>query len=160
EQNDTNAKFFTSTDKTIDQLYLERIAALQGASIPSVQLTSSLESADSKRDCCLRVVSYSKPDPNAQFPTPLWPESRAAVAFMNIFGKVAMGMDATQLARIQAQNKSVLDFISGGLTGLRGRLPSSEVPKIDAHLGAIRDLEKSIGMMGTGRQCTPPSLAA
>jgi hypothetical protein len=160
EQNDTNAKFFTSTDKTIEQLYLERIPALGGAAIPSVQLTSSLESADSKRDCCLRVVSYSKPDPNAQFPTPLWPESRANVAFMNIFGKVTMGMDPAQVARIQAQNKSVLDFIGGGLTNLRARLPSSQVSKIDAHLGAIRDLEKSLGMVGTGRQCTPPTLAA
>ncbi len=158
EQNDTNAKFFTSTDKTIEQLYLERIPALRGTAIPSVQLTSSLESADSKRECCLRVVSYSKTDPNAQLPTPLWPESRADVAFMNIFGK-AMGMDPAQVARIQAQNKSVLDYISGGLTGLRAQLPSSQVPKIDAHLTAVRDLEKSLLATGTGRQCTPPTLA-
>jgi hypothetical protein len=50
---------------------------------------------------------------------------------MNIFSKVS-GLDPTQIARVQAQNKSVLDFITGGLTGLRPRLPASQVPKIDA----------------------------
>ena len=71
QQNNTNAKFFTAPDKTIDQLLLEKVPALQGALIPSVQLTASSESADSRRDCCLRVVSYSKPDPAAPFPLSL-----------------------------------------------------------------------------------------
>ncbi len=159
QQNDTNAKFFTSTDKTFEQLMLEKIAALKGAPIPSVQLTSSLESADSTRDCCLRVVSYSKTDPAAAFPTPLWPESRASVAFMNIFGRAPTGMDPVLLARIQAQNKSVLDYISDGLTSLRGRLPASQLPKLDAHLTAVRDLEKNLGVVGGSRQCVPPTLA-
>jgi hypothetical protein len=160
EQNDTNAKFFTATDKSIDQLYLERVAALKGTAIPSVQLSSSLESADSTRDCCLRVVSYSKSDPSARFPTPLWPESRANIAFMNIFGKVLMGVDQARIARTQAQNKSVLDFITGGLTGMKGQLPASQIPKIDAHMTAIRDLEKSLSAIGTGRVCAPPTLGA
>jgi hypothetical protein len=162
QQEDTNAKFFTSTDKTIEQLFLEKIPALKGTVIPSVQLTSSTESADSRRDCCLRVVSYSKPDPAAQFPTPLWPESRPSVAFMNIFGKVT-GMDPAQVARIQAQNKSVLDFITGGLNGLRPRLPASQAPKIDAHMTALRDLERNLNGVvggGPGRQCLPPTLGA
>src|SRR5947207_2470968 len=117
------------------------------------------ESADSTRDCCLRVVSYSKTDPAAAFPTPLWPESRASVAFMHIFGKAPTGMDPALLARIQAQNKSVLDYISGGLTSLRGRLPASQLPKLDAHLTAVRDLEKNLGAVGGSRQCVPPTLA-
>jgi hypothetical protein len=161
QQEDTNAKFFTSTDKTIEQLFLEKIPALGGTAIPSVQLTSSSESANSRSDCCLRVISYSKPDPAAQFPTPLWPESRPSVAFMNIFSKV-MGTDPAQIARIQAQNKSVVDYITSGLTSVRPKLPASQVPKIDAHLGAIRDLEKNLNSTGggTGRQCMPPTLAA
>jgi len=162
QQNDTNAKFFTSTDKSIEQLLLEQIPALGGTAIPSVQLTSSIESADARRDCCLRVISYSKPDPAAPFPTPLWPESRPSIAFMNIFSKVS-GMTPDQIARIQAQNKSVLDYITGGLTSLRPRLPASQVPKIDSHLTAIRDLEKNLnatgGLGGAARQCLPPTLA-
>jgi len=72
------------------------------------------------------------------------------------------GVDPAQIARIQAQNKSVLDFISGGLTGLKPRLPTSQVPKIDSHLTALRDLEKNLNASvvgGVGRQCTPPTLA-
>jgi hypothetical protein len=160
EQNDTNAKFFTSTDKTIDQLFLEKIPGLKGALIPSVQLSSSSESADKNRDCCLRVVSYSKTDPIAQFPTPLWPESRPDVAFTNIFAKAMLGMDAASIARYQAQNKNVLDFMSGSLGGMRKRVPASQFPKIDAHLTAVAELQSNLQMTGSGRQCTPPMLEA
>jgi hypothetical protein len=104
----------------------------------------------------LRVVSYSKPDPAAPFPTALWPESRPTVAFQNIFGKAMMNMDPALLARIQAQNKSVLDYISGGLTTAKASVPMSQAPKIDAHLTAIRELETKLNAQGTGRQCTPP----
>jgi hypothetical protein len=159
EQNDTNAKFFTATDKSIEQLYLEKIKALQGTLVPSIQLTSSLNSANTKADSCLRVISYSKTDPNAPFPTALWPESRPNVAFTNIFGKAMMNMDPAMVARIQAQNKSVLDYITGGLNTVRGNVPMSQVPKIDAHLTAIRELEKKLNAQGSGRQCTPPTLA-
>lgn len=156
QQEDTNAKFFTSTDKTIDQLFLEKIPGLQGALIPSVQLTASSSSADATADCCVRVVSYSKPDPSAQFPTPLWPEYRPSVAASNIFGR-ALGMNPSNLAS-QALDQSLLDFISGDLNRLRPRLPASQLPKIDAHLTAIRDLEKNLSQGGTGRACTPPTL--
>ncbi|HKQ68190.1 MAG TPA: DUF1552 domain-containing protein, partial [Polyangiaceae bacterium] len=160
QQNDTNAKFFTATDKSIDQYLLEKIAALKGAKIPSVQTTSSTESADTKRDSCLRAVSYSKPVATAPFPTALWPEVRPGTAFTTIFGQAMAGMSAGDLARLQAQNKSVLDYISKGLTGLKPRLPASEYHKIDANMTAISELEKGLSSMGTGRQCVPPTLGA
>lgn len=156
EQSDTNAKFFTSTDKTIDQLFLERIPGLRGTSLPSVQLTASSTSADSSGDCCVRVVSYSKPDALAQFPTPLWPEYRPSVAAARIFAG-AFGMNPGDLPS-RALDKSLLDFVSGDLNRLRSRVPASQRPKVDAHLTAIRDLEKSLSQTGTGPACAPPTL--
>jgi hypothetical protein len=155
QQNDTNAKFFTSTDKTIDQLFLERIPGLMGTRFPSVQLTASSSSADSSQDCCDRVVSYSKPDALAQFPTPLWPEYRPSVAAANIIAG-AFGMKPSDLAS-RALDKSLLDFVSADLNGLRARVPASQRPKVDAHLSALRDLEKSLNP-GLGPACVQPTL--
>ncbi len=160
QQNDTNGKFFTAPDMSIDQLFLKKIASLQGTRIPSLQTTASMESADVTAPSCLRVVSYSKSDPMAVGATPLWPESRPDVVFKNVFGSAMMNMGADQLAKIQAQNKSLLDYLTGDLQALRPQVPLSQLPKIDQHLSAIRDLEKNLRMVGTGRACAPPTLAA
>jgi hypothetical protein len=155
QQNDTNARFFTSPDKTIDQLLLEKIPSLRAAPIPSMQLTASIESADQTRPCCDHVISYAKPDASAPFPTPLWPEVRPSVALANLVGP--MGVTPDIAAKNQALNKSLLDFVSGDLNRIRSRLPSSQVPKIDAHLTALRSLEMSV--TSAPRPCTPPTLA-
>jgi hypothetical protein len=160
QQDDTNAKFFTATDLSIDQLYLQKIPGLQGTMIPSLELTSSTESADSKTDPCLRVVSYSKAPATASYPSVArWPEVRPDVVFKNVFGSTMMNMDANKLAQIQAEKKSVLDYLTGDLQGLQKRLPGSQVSKIDQHLTAIRQLETNIGMTGTGRACDPSKLS-
>jgi Protein of unknown function (DUF1552) len=153
-QEDTNASFFTSPDKTIDQLFLEKIPALRGTPIPSMQLTSSLESAAAMLECCARVVSYAKPDPAAELTTPLWPEVRPDVVFKNLFG-LGLPMSPTDTAS-QMLDKSLLDFVASDLNRLKPRLPSSQVPKIDAHLAALRSLEQSIG--NGARACMPPTL--
>jgi hypothetical protein len=156
EQNDTNAKFFTALDKSIDQLFLEKISGLKGTPIPSVQLTASMQSANTNTDSCDRVVSYAKPDPFAPFPTALWPEYRPSTAAANIFG-AATGMNPTDL-RSKALRKSVLDFVSSDLNRLRPRVPASQRPKVDAHLAALHDLEKRIDQSG-GPVCAPPTLS-
>jgi hypothetical protein len=160
QQNDTNAKFFTATDESIDQTYLRVIPGLKGALIPSLQLTSSTESADSKTDPCLRVVSYTKAPPTLSYPSiAQWPEVRPDVAFKNIFASAMMGMDSAKLARLQAQQRSILDYLSGDLGSLKTRVPSSQVSKVDQHLQAIRDLEMNLGMAGSQRACIPPTVS-
>jgi len=159
EQADTNAKFFTATDRSIDQQFLNTISTLK-AKIPSIQLTPDLVSAKPP-DCCLRAISYAKDstDPAVQ-PTPLYGEADPSTAFKNIFGQVMANVDPAQVARIQAQNKSVIDFISGDLTSMRPRLPVAAQQKVDAHLTAIRALEQTLAGQGTGRVCMPPTAPA
>jgi Protein of unknown function (DUF1552) len=160
EQNNANGQFFTATDRSIDQLLLNTIPTLKSpAAIPSISLTPDLISAQAS-NFCVRVVSYSKDNPNAAQPTALHPQADPAIAFQNIFGTGMTGMDAEALARARAQNKSVIDFINGGLNGLRPRLPKLAKDKVDAHLAAIRQLELQLDGPGSGRQCTPPALVA
>lgn len=159
DQSDPNGKFFTATDRSIDQLLLATIPTLKSAAgIPSISLTPDLVSAQ-PQNFCLRVVSYSKDNPNAAQPTAIHPQADPAIAFKNIFGSAMMGMDAEALARARAQNKSVIDFIRGDLNSLRPRLPKLARDKVDAHLTSIGQLEQQLNGNGSGRECKPPTLA-
>jgi hypothetical protein len=89
----------------------------------------------------------------------MWPESSPSNAFMNYFASGLMSMDPAQIARMTAQNKSVLDFALGGLSSLQSQVPSSQLPKIQAHLDAVRQLEKNLATTPTGPACMPPTFA-
>lgn len=77
------------------------------------------------------------------------------------------------LARLSAQKKSIFDLRQAELTEIRAIAGSAEHGKLDEHLTAIRELEKSLPMPGTGgttpgtgggipavagTSCAPPSL--
>ena len=74
------------------------------------------------------MISYSKVDPAAPFPTPLWPEVRPDVVFSKLFGSI-MRMDPDEVAKARAVKKSLLDFVRGDLNRIRSRLPASQVPR-------------------------------
>lgn len=155
---DGHSKTLTALDQSIDQLLLSQIPGLQGAAFPSIQLTASTESSDQNNDLhCLRVTSYAK-GANGALPRALWPEVSPAAAFKNYFAAGAVGTTPADAARAAAQNKSVLDFALGGLNDLQTRVPASQLPKVQAHLDAIRELEKNLSA-AAGAMCTPPTLA-
>jgi hypothetical protein len=76
---------------------------------------------------------------------------------MDYFATGLMSMSPAQIARMQAQNKSVLDFALGGLSNLQAQVPPSQLPKVQTHLDAIRQLEQNLAMAPTGRACIPPT---
>jgi hypothetical protein len=131
--------------KTIDQLLLDKVPALTaplvagspGPQFPSIQLCGTETSMMGRGEPCLKVLSYAG---NGQ---PLWGEGRSQNAFNNIFG-TPMGMDPADVARRQAQKKSMLDLVMRDLGRMRAMVPSSQYPKLDAHLTAIRELEARI----------------
>ncbi len=154
----TEGKFFTATDRSIDQLFVNTIPSLKSlAAIPSISLTPDLISAQTD-NFCIRVVSYAKDNPNAAQPTPLHPLADPAIAFKNLFGNAMMGQDDAAIARTLAQDMSVIDFINGDLNSLRPRLPKLAKEKVDSHLAALRQLELQLKTGGSGRVCTKPTL--
>ena len=85
-------------------------------------------------------------------------------AFDYLFGTfVPAGDSAGQAAALRrnALGKSVIDYVTGDCNRLRAKLAPVEQQKLDQHLSAIRDLEKSFssmnGAMGGGGSCTPPA---
>lgn len=157
---DGHTKTMTAIDQSADQLFLSQIPALQGAPVPSVQLTASTESSDRTNDMhCLRVTSYAKGPAGSTLPRALYPEPSPATAFKNYFASGLMNLTPEQIARAAAQNKSVLDFAAGGLTSLQNQVPRSELPKVQAHLDAIRQLEQSLEATANGPACSAPVFA-
>jgi len=156
---DPNGKTITAADQSIDQLLLGQIPGLKGppCPIPSVQLTASTESSSQMNNWhAFRVTSYAKGSTGGA-PRPLWPEASPSAAFKNYFASGLMSMTPAQAARAAAQNKSVLDFAMGGLTNLQSKVPKSQLPKVQTHLDAIRQLELKLGATSGGIACTPPS---
>jgi hypothetical protein len=156
---DPNGKTITASDQSVDQLFLSKIAALKGAPcpVPSVQLAASTESADQTNDWhASRVTSYAQAS-SGGMAAPLWPEPSPAAAFKNYFGGALMNMTPAQMARTASENKSVLDFALGGLSSLQSQVPQSQLPKVQAHLDAIRQLETSVAASASAMACTPPS---
>src|SRR5687767_14157889 len=151
-----DGKFISSPVATIDQDALSKIPALKGPTIPSIQLAGSRTSMQGSGSGCLRVISYSGPN------LLMCPEGRSDIAFNNILGSVVVGPgDPAAAARLQAQNKSVLDFVSRDLTRLKTLIPASQIPKLDAHTQAIRELELKITTTPppTTGGCSKPMLA-
>jgi hypothetical protein len=155
---DGNSKTISPADQSVDQLFLNQIPVLKGAPcpVPSVQLTASTESSDQTNDWhASKCTSYAKGS-GGQI-APLWPTASPSAAFMNYFAASTVGMSAAQIARAAAQNKSVLDFANVGLMNLQNQVPKSQLPKVQAHLDAIRQLETSLVASANGPSCTPPA---
>lgn len=66
--------------------------------------------------------------------------------FMTLFAnyKPNPTMDAQAQMDAIARGKSTLDFVTGSLTSLQGRLASAEKAKLDQHLTAIRQIENRL----------------
>jgi Protein of unknown function (DUF1552) len=84
-----------------------------------------------------------------------------AQAFMTLFGNFFTPTDpaaAAAAARQRMLGQSLLDFVSGDIKRLRGRLAPPEQQKLDQHLSSLSDLEKQLGgMVAGGPTCTAPA---
>jgi hypothetical protein len=149
---DGDSKTIVAPAASLDQFLLQKDPELAAARTPSIQLAGTPRSAQSAGFTCLRVISHSGKN------QPLFGEARSDVAFNTHLGSVMVGGgDDAAIAKAQAQNKSVLDFVHGDLDRLRTQVPSSQYAKLDAHLEAIRQLEKQV-TTPIGAGCMKPTL--
>ncbi len=65
-------------------------------------------------------------------------------------------MPAADVAKLRDKRQSVLDFVSGELTGFSQRMGTEDKAKIDAHFESIRQLEAQL--MAASMACAPPTI--
>ena len=134
-----------ATVPSIDQLLLNGSPTLATPQFKSLELICDTRS--DRNDLHHRIISYgmdSKPKPG---------ENQPHLAFQRLFGGGAPAPMGVDPAHAVAQEKSVLDFLKGDLDRLYRRIPTVERPKLDSHLDAIREVERSVqapGSMPTG----------
>jgi hypothetical protein len=136
---------------SIDQILLDRSPWLQGTRVPSVSLGTDARS--DRGEVSPRVLSYRPPPPGAVAEAgargpdavPIFPTIEPLVAYSQLFGNVigTPGQNATDIERLRAQRRSVVDYLRNDLSRLEALVPSAERPLIDAHVEAIRGLETS-----------------
>ncbi|WP_224371030.1 DUF1552 domain-containing protein [Hyalangium versicolor] len=95
-------------------------------------------------------MSYSEPG------TPLPPEDNPRGMFDRIFA--SFNTDAQQLAELRVRRQSVLDSTKDDFLRLKARLGGTDLQKVDAHLEAIRDIERRLDLEATapGALCAKP----
>lgn len=76
--------------------------------------------------------------------------------YQRIFAALMTGAPSAAELRAAARKKSLLDFLVRDATRLQSRLAGPERLKLDAHLSALRDIEKRL-TGGGGGMCTKPA---
>ncbi|MEO7191010.1 MAG: DUF1552 domain-containing protein [Vicinamibacterales bacterium] len=92
---------------------------------------------DSGYTCAYMSMSWR----SANQPAPAEINPRAA--FERLFGDSESTDPAVRKARL-ANDKSVLDYVTGSLSRLEGRLGTSDKRKLDEYLDSVRDIERRI----------------
>jgi len=78
-------------------------------------------------------------------------------AYNTVFGAAMPTSSNTSAAALLKRRQSILDTISGEITGLQATLGSNEKAKLDAHLDSIRQLENKLTSASSApASCTKP----
>ncbi len=87
--------------------------------------------------------------------TPVAPYVDPAALFDELFDG---GLPAAELSALRAEQKSVLDSVAADIQRLNARLGQSDKKRLDAHLSALRDLERR--SQGGAAVCVAPKRPA
>ena len=126
---------------SVDQLAARHVGHL--TRFPSLELTADgirkSGGCDSGYSCAYDYnMSWRSPT------TPMTPESNPRQVFERLFGAGAPAERKRNLARRQAQQKSILDFVLDDARDLRGQLAARDGQKLDEYLAGVREIEARI----------------
>lgn len=98
-------------------------------------------------------VSYAGPN------QPIAPESDPYAMFDRVFKDIGAQPSApADLARIRARRKSIIDAVKSNLSSVQTKVSIADRSKIDAHLEAVRSIEKRLDNTVPVDSCAPPML--
>ena len=85
---------------------------------------------------------------------PIAPNEDPTAVYTRVFGDFQI--DTAGLQRSKNERKSVLAFVNKRMKALQPKLPAEDRLKIDAHLEALRDVERRIDVGGASNGCVKP----
>jgi hypothetical protein len=125
-----------------------------GASGPSMEQVAAKYLGDSTRFRSLVVGDNSIPANYNSIPlsyisysgagAPVPPIRNPRALFDHLFGGSVAGSGSAGPSSLVLRRRSVMDFVSGDLTRLQRVLGSSDRQRLDAHLTALRELERQL----------------
>ncbi len=126
---------------SIDQVIARSVG--QATRFPSLELTCDAVrksgACDSGYACAYQFnISWSSAS------TPMTPEANPRLLFERLFGTGAPGERTSNLARRQAEDRSILDFVTEDARAMQRRLAAHDRSKLDQYLTGIRELETRI----------------
>lgn len=131
---------------SLDQFFATQLG--QTTKFPSLEFGVQVQYANASAR-----VSYLGPG------QPVPPEDDPYQGFKRIFSD--LGTDPQAMDKLRAERKSVLDAVTDDYDRLSKRLGVSDKQKIDAHLDAIREIEKRLDAPGViGGACAQPAMGA
>jgi hypothetical protein len=139
---------------SFDQVIVDKAAVLKGPPFFSLQLAADSRADGGRMDIHMRVMSYA-----LNTITPMAPDLEPTKTFARVFANVMGGGTGGQAAALQAlaEEKSVLDFIKGDLGRLNQRIPVGQRPKLDMHIAALQEFERTlVPPAGGGNVTLPP----
>jgi hypothetical protein len=150
---------YRSTAESLDQTLAKGSMILGGGRVRSVQLGAH-GSQDGGNEIPNVTLSYAGPA------MPLYPALNPDDVYKRLFGDLVMpggasNADALRKARLRRQ--SVLDFVKRDLDRSRKQFPASAKTDLDAHEGALRELEKGLDVAAAGDPatgCAKPTITA
>jgi hypothetical protein len=131
----------TAGGKSIDQA----IAASIGAGSKFSSLTLGVQSTSTILEPMVLRMSYRGPS------DPITPEDDPGKAFASLFGDTAASQ--TQLQQLQKRRKTVLDAVLQNYNQLAGKVGAEDRGRLDRHTTSIRELEKQLTVLDTGKSC-------
>jgi hypothetical protein len=126
---------------SLDQVIAKRIG--EGTKLSSMQLAVQAFNND-----VWSRMSYTGPGVS------LPPINDPQIAFDRMFG--GMTGDPAAVAKLRAQQKSVLDGVAGHFASLNAKLSGEDRVRLDAHLSAVRDVEKRLDAVSSST-CKVPA---
>jgi hypothetical protein len=134
-----------ATGPSVDQIIADRLQAQKTHAFKSLEF--AVRWATGKSHGLLSPINVVNFENNATF-DPIPPRLDPAQIFTDVFGSLMPDATGNQAA-INAQKKSILDFVDRRFTALSPRLGTFDKQKIDQHLTKIRDLEQSLTVITT-----------
>jgi hypothetical protein len=126
---------------SIDQVAAKQVG--HQTRFPSLELTCDSVrksgNCDSGYSCAYQYnLSWQSPT------TPVAPEPNPRLVFERLFGAGSPGQRSASLKQRQAQQKSILDFVSEDARSLDNELGGGDQRKLDEYLTSVREIEKRI----------------